>query len=405
MTSQHLSPDDLAADDIVVLSIARTPLGGFQGDLQAATAPELGAAAIHAAQTRAGLNADQIDEVIMGCVLQAGLGQGPARQAALQAGLAMHTHCATVNKLCGSGMKAVMLAYDALKAGSCRIAIAGGMESMSNAPYLSTSARHGIRMGHDALKDHMFLDGLEDAQTGRLMGSFAQDTADEAKLTREEMDAFAISSLTRAQTAIENGWFTPESTPITLKTRRGEHTVAIDEQPGKARFEKIPTLKPVFAKTGTITAANSSSISDGAAALVLTSARHAQFLQRTPLAVLRAHASHSQAPHAFTTAPIGAIERVLHQTGWTTSDVDLYEINEAFAMVAMLPIQRLHLDPETVNVFGGACALGHPIGATGARLIVTLINALQQKNTTRGLAALCIGGGEATAITLERLIT
>jgi acetyl-CoA C-acetyltransferase len=390
-------------EDIVILSTARTPMGGFQGDLSGATAPQLGATAISAALQRAKLEPGQIDEVMMGCVLQAGLGQGPARQAALQAELPSSTGCTTINKLCGSAMKAAMFGFDAIKAGSVNTVIAGGMESMTNAPYVMQKARAGLRMGHHALKDHMFLDGLEDAQTSRLMGSFAQDTADKEGFTRTEMDDFAINSLKRAQTAIESGWFESEITPVTISTRKGEQTITTDEQPGKAKLEKIPTLKPAFAAEGTITAANSSSISDGAAAVILSSAGHAQTLGQKPIAVIHAHATQSQEPSEFTLAPVGAIERVLSKTGWSINDVDLFEINEAFALVAMLPIRRFDLDPETVNIYGGACALGHPIGATGARLIVTLINALQRKGKTKGLAALCIGGGEATAITIELL--
>jgi len=388
-------------EDIVILSTARTPMGGFQGDLKETTAPQLGSAAIHAALSRAQLDPEQVDEVIMGCVLQAGLGQGPARQAALHAGLPAATGCTTINKLCGSAMKAAMQGVDAIRAGSADLIIAGGMESMTNAPYLAPHARAGLRMGHNTLKDHMFLDGLEDAQTGRLMGGFAQDTADKEGFTRAEMDEFAINSLKRAQTAIEAGWFESEITPITINTRKGEHIISIDEQPGKAKLEKIPTLKPAFAAEGTITAANSSSISDGAAAVTITSAGHAKQLGKKPLAIIHAHATQSQLPSEFTLAPVGAMERVLAKTGWSMRDVDLFEINEAFALVAMLPIRRFDLDPEKVNVYGGACALGHPIGATGARLLVTLINALQRKGKTKGLAALCIGGGEATAMTIE----
>jgi len=391
----------MAAEDIVILAGARTPMGSFQGDLSPVSATDLGACAIKAAVERAGISPNEVQEVIMGCVLQAGLGQGPARQASLKAGLPEACGSTTINKLCGSGMKATMQAFDALLAGSITVAVAGGMESMTNAPYLALKARSGIRMGHDALKDHMFFDGLEDAETSRLMGSFAQETANQKDLDRQSMDDFAIESLKRAQSATTNGQFASEITPITITTRKGEHTVDIDESPGKAKIEKIPNLKPAFAKDGTITAANSSSISDGAAALVLTTASNAKALGKKPIARIVAHATHSQHPSEFTLAPIGAMEKVLEKSHWELSEVDLFEINEAFAMVAMMPMTHFNLDPNCVNIYGGACALGHPIGATGARIIVTLINALQQKGKKKGIAALCIGGGEATATSIE----
>ena len=389
--------------DIVIVNGARTAMGGFQGSLSAATAPQLGAASIKEAIARAGLHASDIEEVIMGCVLPAGLKQGPARQAMRQAGLPDSTGAVTINKLCGSGMKAVMQAADMIKAGSAQIVVAGGMESMTNAPYLLPKARGGYRMGHGEIKDHMFLDGLEDAETGRLMGSFAQDTANSRGYTREQMDDFAIRSLKRAQTAITEGYFAAEIVPVTLSGRKGDVIVDKDEQPFNANIDKIPTLRPAFAKDGTITAANASSISDGASALVLTSAAHAQAKGLAPLAKIAAYASHSQHPSEFTIAPVGAIEKVLKQTGWTAQDVDLWEINEAFAMVTMCPIDDFKLDAEKVNIHGGACALGHPVGSTGSRIILTLIHALKRTGGKKGIAALCIGGGEATAVAVEIL--
>ena len=389
--------------DIVIVNGARTAMGGFQGSLSAATAPQLGAASIKEAIARAGLQASDIEEVIMGCVLPAGLKQGPARQAMRQAELPDSTGAVTINKLCGSGMKAVMQAADMIKAGSAQIVVAGGMESMTNAPYLLPKARGGYRMGHGEIKDHMFLDGLEDAETGRLMGSFAQDTANSRGYTREQMDDFAIRSLKRAQTAITEGYFAAEIVPVTLSGRKGDVIVDKDEQPFNANIDKIPTLRPAFAKDGTITAANASSISDGASALVLTSAAHAQAKGLAPLAKIVAYASHSQHPSEFTIAPVGAIEKVLKQTGWTAQDVDLWEINEAFAMVTMCPIDDFKLDAEKVNIHGGACALGHPVGSTGSRIILTLIHALKRTGGKKGIAALCIGGGEATAVAVEIL--
>ncbi|WP_180058028.1 MULTISPECIES: thiolase family protein [unclassified Acinetobacter] len=389
--------------EIVIVNGARTAMGGFQGSLASVTAPELGAVTIKEAVARSGLQANDIEEVIMGCVLPAGLKQGPARQAMRQAGLPDSTGAVTINKLCGSGMKAVMQAADMIKAGSANFVVAGGMESMSNAPYVLTKARSGYRMGHGDVKDHMFLDGLEDAETGRLMGSFAQDMANTKGYTREQMDDFAIRSLKRAQTAINEGYFADEIVPVTVSTRKGDVVIDKDEQPFNANLEKIPTLRPAFAKDGTITAANASSISDGASALVLTSAEQAASKGLSPLAKIVAYASNSQHPSEFTIAPVGAIQKVLNQTGWSVADVDLWEINEAFAMVTMCPIDEFKLDPEKVNIHGGACALGHPVGSTGSRIILTLIHALKRTGGKRGIAALCIGGGEATAVAIELL--
>ncbi|MDV4314923.1 thiolase family protein [Acinetobacter indicus] len=389
--------------DIVIVNGARTAMGGFQGSLASLTAPDLGAATIQAAISRAGLQPTDIEEVIMGCVLPAGLKQGPARQAMRKAGLPDSTGAVTINKLCGSGMKAVMQAADMIKAGSATYVVAGGMESMTNAPYILPKARGGFRMGHGEVKDHMFLDGLEDAETGRLMGSFAQDMANTKGYTREQMDDFAIRSLKRAQTAVNEGYFTDEIVPVTVSTRKGDVVVDKDEQPFNANIEKIPTLRPAFAKDGTITAANASSISDGASALVLTSADNAAAKGLQPLAKLIAYASNSQHPSEFTIAPVGAIQKVLDKTGWTVADVDLWEINEAFAMVTMCPMDEFKLDSEKVNINGGACALGHPVGSTGSRIILTLIHALKRTGGKRGIAALCIGGGEATAVAIELL--
>lgn len=389
--------------DIVIVNGARTAMGGFQGSLATLSAPELGAASIQAAIQRAGLQPTDIEEVIMGCVLPAGLKQGPARQAMRQAGLPDSTGAVTINKLCGSGMKAVMQAADAIKAGSASIIVAGGMESMSNAPYILTKARAGYRMGHGEVKDHMFLDGLEDAETGRLMGSFAQDMANSKGYTRQQMDDFAIRSLKRAQTAVNEGYFADEIVPVNISTRKGDVVVDKDEQPFNANIEKIPTLRPAFAKDGTITAANASSISDGASALVLTSAENAANKGLRPLAKIVAYATNSQHPSEFTIAPVAAIQKVLDKAGWQVADVDLWEINEAFAMVTMCPIDEFKLDPEKVNINGGACALGHPLGSTGSRIILTLIHALKRTGGKRGVAALCIGGGEATAVAIELL--
>ncbi|EXC31112.1 acetyl-CoA C-acetyltransferase family protein [Acinetobacter sp. 869535] len=389
--------------NIVILNGARTAMGGFQGSLATKTAPELGAAVIKEAVSRAGLQAHDVEEVIMGCVLPAGLKQGPARQAMRLAGIPDSTGAVTINKLCGSGMKAVMQAADIIKAGSADIVVAGGMESMTNAPYLLPKARGGFRMGHGEIKDHMFLDGLEDAETGRLMGSFAQDMANERGYTREQMDDFAIRSLKRAQTAITEGYFKDEIVPVTVSSRKGEAVVDQDEQPFNANIDKIPSLRPAFAKDGTITAANASSISDGASALVLCSDETAKQRGLQPLAKIIASASNSQHPSEFTIAPVGAVKKVLDKAGWTAADVDLWEINEAFAMVTMYPIDEFGLDPEKVNIHGGACALGHPVGSTGSRIILTLIHALKRTGGHKGIAALCIGGGEATAVAIEIL--
>lgn len=391
-------------DDIIIAGSARTPMGGFQGDLSGATAPELGASAIKGALAQAGLAAERVDEVLMGCVLPAGLGQAPARQASLGAGIPLATGCTTINKMCGSGMKATMLAHDLIAAGTNDVMIAGGMESMSNAPYLLDKARNGYRMGHGGVLDHMFLDGLEDAyDKGRLMGTFAEDTARHYQFTREAQDAFAIRSLKRAQRATEDGSFAAEITPHTVSTRKGDTRVEIDEQPGKANLDKIPQLKAAFRADGTVTAANSSSISDGAAALVLARASAANKLGLSARARIVAHTTHAQEPAWFTTAPVAAITKLLERTGWSKDDVDLFEINEAFAVVTMAAMRDLDLDEDKVNINGGACALGHPIGASGARIIVTLLSALERHDLKRGVAALCIGGGEATAIAIERM--
>jgi acetyl-CoA C-acetyltransferase len=389
-------------DPIVIVSAARTPMGGFQGELKGFAAPELGAAAIRAAVERAKLKPEQVQEVIMGCVLPAGQGQAPARQASLGAGLPLAAGCTTVNKMCGSGMKAAMLGHDLLSAGSMDVVVAGGMESMTNAPYLMPKARAGYRMGHQQVLDHMFYDGLEDAyDKGRLMGSFAEDCADKYQFSRKEQDEFAIASLERAQKANKEGWFAWEITPLAIKAGKEERFVETDEQPFKANFAKIPTLKPAFRKDGTVTAANSSSISDGAAALVLMRRSSADKLGLAPLATVVGHATHAQEPGWFTTAPVGAIRKLLEKTNWTAQAVDLYEINEAFAVVAMAAMREHKLPHEKVNVHGGACALGHPIGASGARIVVTLIGALRKYGGKRGVASLCIGGGEATAMAIE----
>ncbi|MFT4720612.1 MAG: acetyl-CoA C-acetyltransferase [Candidatus Azotimanducaceae bacterium] len=387
--------------DVYIAAGARTPMGAFQGSLSSLTAVDLGSTAIAAAMTRAGIKSEAIDEVIMGCVLPGGLKQGPARQAAMNAGIPVETGATTINKLCGSGMKATMLAHDLIKAGTNDVMIAGGMESMTNAPYLLAKARGGFRMGHGEIQDCMFTDGLEDARTGRLMGSFAQDMADRYQMSREDMDNFAIQSLTRATEAIEQGHLTAETAPVVVKTRAGEFTICDDEQPGKANIDKIPTLRPAFSANGTVTAANSSSISDGASALVLASGEAVAAHQLTPMAKIVGHSTNSRDPSEFTIAPIGAIEKLLERIGWKADEVDLFEINEAFAMVTMAAIRDLGLDPDTVNIHGGACAQGHPIGSTGSRLIVTLMHALRQRGLKRGVAALCIGGGEATAVAIE----
>lgn len=390
------------SDKIVITGSARTPMGGFQGVLSDATAAELGAAAIAAAVERSRIEKAAIDEVIIGCVLSAGQGQAPARQASLGAGIPLGTGCTTINKMCGSGMKATMLAHDLLLAGSNQVMIAGGQESMSNSPYLLPKARAGLRMGHGKLIDHMFLDGLEDAyDKGCLMGTFADNTADKYKFTREQQDEFAITSLKRARAAIESGAFKDEITPVVIKTRKGEITVDTDEQPFNANLEKIPKLRAAFRQDGTVTAANSSSISDGAAALVLMRESEANSRGVKPVAVIQGHSSFAHEPAWFTTAPVGAIRNLLEKLGWTTNDVDLFEINEAFAVVTMAAMHDLELDHSRVNIHGGACALGHPIGASGARILVTLIAALQRQGLKKGVAALCIGGGEATAMAIE----
>ncbi|MGO7335845.1 acetyl-CoA C-acyltransferase [Rhizobium leguminosarum] len=390
-------------DPIVIVGAARTPIGSFQGELKEATAPELGATAIRAALQRSRVEAEAIEEVVFGCVLPAGQGQAPARQAAIHAGLPFATAASTVNKMCGSGMKAVMIAHDLIAAGSASVAVAGGMESMTNAPYLLDKARGGYRLGHGRVVDHMFLDGLEDAyDKGRLMGSFAEDCAEAYQFTREAQDNYAIASLTRAQKAIAESCFDSEIAPVTVKSGKAEQVASRDEQPGKAKLDKIPTLKAAFRDGGTVTAANSSSISDGAAALVLMRRSEAEHRGLTPLATILGHATHSQAPNLFATAPIGALQKLSDRTGLPLSDVDLFEINEAFAVVAMAAMRDLNLPHEKVNVHGGACALGHPIGASGARILVTLLAALERYDLKRGMAALCIGGGEATAVAIER---
>lgn len=394
----------MSADPIVIVGSARTPMGGFQGDLKEASAAQLGAAAIAAAVDQAGLAREAVDEVVFGCVLPAGQGQAPARQAALGAGLALSAGATTVNKMCGSGMKAAMLAHDLLVAGSAEVAVAGGMESMTNAPYLLDRARAGLRMGHGRVLDHMFLDGLEDAyDKGRLMGTFAEECAQSYQFSRKTQDDYAIASLERAQKAITNGSFADEVVPVTVMAGRSERVVSQDEQPLKARLDKIPTLKPAFRADGTVTAANSSSISDGAAALVLMRRSQAERRGLTPLAKLVGHATHAQAPSQFATAPVGALRTLSERTGWAFADVDLFEVNEAFAVVALAAMHDLALPHEKVNVHGGACALGHPIGASGARVMVTLLAALRRYGLKRGMATLCIGGGEATAVALEIL--
>ncbi len=384
---------------VVIVAAKRTPMGGFNGALAGLSATELGASAITASCENVDLS--QVDEVIMGCVLPAGLGQSPARQASLKAGLPLSAGVTTINKVCGSGLKAVMMAHDLIKAGSASVVVAGGMESMSNAPYLLPKARSGYRMGHGQVLDHMMLDGLENAYDGKAMGCFAQGTADAEDITRGQMDEFALRSLSRANKAIENGAFGNEVVPVTLSSRKGETTVDTDEGPGSARPEKIPGLRPAFKKDGTVTAANSSSISDGAASLVVMSESKAQAMGLTPLARVVAHATHSIEPENFTVAPVGAMEKVLDKAGWDKDDVDLFEINEAFAMVTMLAIRKMGLNEDKVNIHGGACALGHPIGASGARILVTLLHALKRTEGKRGVASLCIGGGEGVALAVE----
>jgi len=389
-------------DPVVIASYARTPMGGFQGALAGVKATDLGAAAVRAALERAGVSGDKVEQIFMGCVLPAGLGQAPARQAALAAGLPLSVEATTVNKMCGSGMQAAIMAHDALAAGSADIIVAGGMESMTNAPYLMTKHRGGARIGHDTISDSMYLDGLEDAyEPGRLMGSFAEESARAYQFTREDQDAYAIESLTRARAAIDSGAFAGEITPVTVRTRKGDEVVSVDEQPGKADPAKIPTLKPAFAKDGTITAANASSISDGAAALVMTRESVARELGLPIVARVVAHAAHAHEPGLFTTAPVPAMRKALKKAGWSVEDVDLIDVNEAFAVVAMIAQRELGIPREKLNVNGGATALGHPIGASGARVLTTLLAALTARGGKRGLASLCIGGGEATAMAVE----
>ncbi|WP_375123703.1 acetyl-CoA C-acyltransferase [Pseudomonas sp. LW8] len=392
----------MSNDPIVIVSAVRTPMGGFQGELKSLTAPQLGAAAIKAAVERAGVASDAVDELLFGCVLPAGLGQAPARQAALGAGLDKSTRCTTVNKMCGSGMQSTIMAHDMLLAGSADVVIAGGMESMSNSPYLLDRARAGYRMGHGRVLDSMFLDGLEDAyDKGRLMGTFAEDCAEANGFSREAQDAFAITSTTRAQQAIQDGSFKDEIVPLTVTVGKEQVVISNDEQPPKAKLDKVASLKPAFREGGTVTAANSSSISDGAAALVLMRQSHAQQLGLKPLAVIHGHAAFADTPGLFPTAPIGAIKKLVNKTGWALDQVDLFEVNEAFAVVGMAAMTHLEIPHDKLNVHGGACALGHPIGASGARILVTLLAALRQKQLKRGIAAICIGGGEATAMAVE----
>ncbi|MBH3450403.1 acetyl-CoA C-acyltransferase [Pseudomonas putida] len=394
----------LANDPIVIVSAVRTPMGGLQGDLKSLTAPQLGSAAIRGAVERAGIDAASVEQVLFGCVLPAGLGQAPARQAALGAGLDKHTTCTTLNKMCGSGMQAAIMAHDLLLAGTADVVVAGGMESMTNAPYLLDKARGGYRMGHGRVIDHMFMDGLEDAyDKGRLMGTFAEDCAQANGFSREAQDQFAIASLTRAQDAISSGRFAAEIVPVEVTEGKEKRVIKDDEQPPKARLDKIPQLKPAFREGGTVTAANASSISDGAAALVLMRRSEADKLGLKPLAVIHGHAAFADTPALFPTAPIGAIDKLMKRTGWSLADVDLFEINEAFAVVTLAAMKHLDLPHDKVNIHGGACALGHPIGASGARILVTLLSALRQNNLRRGVAAICIGGGEATAMAVECL--
>ena len=391
-------------DPVVIAAATRTPIGGLLGDFASLTAADLGGVAIKAAVTRAGLTATDVEEVLFGNCLMAGQGQAPARQASLKGGLPLSTHCTTLSKMCGSGMKATMLAHDIILAGSAGIVVAGGMESMTNAPYLLPKARAGMRMGHGTVYDHMFLDGLEDAyDKGKLMGVFAEQCADKYAFTREAQDEFALRSLSRALAANQDGSFKWEIAPVTVPGRKGDTLIEHDEQPGKANAEKIPQLKPAFRKDGTVTAANSSSISDGAAALVLMRRSVAEKRGITPLAIVLGHATHAQEPGLFTTAPVGAMQKLFTKLGWTPRDVDLYEVNEAFAVVTMAAMREHGLPPEKVNIHGGACALGHPIGASGARIIVTLLGALRKHGGKRGMASLCIGGGEATALAIERI--
>jgi acetyl-CoA C-acetyltransferase len=390
------------SDPVVICSFARTPMGGFQGVFTGVKATELGATAVKAAVERAGVEAARVEQIVMGCVLSAGLGQAPARQAAIGAGLGRHVEATTVNKMCGSGLQAAMMAHDALKAGSAEIIVAGGMESMTGAPYVMAKHRGGARIGHDVISDTMYLDGLEDAYTpGKLMGAFAEEAAQQYQFTREDQDAYAIESLSRANAAIASGAFEAEITPVEVTSRKGAETVSVDEQPGTARPDKIPTLKPAFARDGTITAANASSISDGAAALVMTRESVAKALNLPIVARVVAHAAHAHEPGLFTTAPVPAMKKALERAGWSASDVDLWEVNEAFAVVAMIAMRELDIDHAKLNVNGGACALGHPIGASGARVLSTLLSALQARGGGKGMASLCIGGGEAVAMAVE----
>lgn len=391
-------------DPVVIVAFARTPMGGFQGALSGVKATDLGATAVKAAVERAGVSPDKVEQIFMGCVLPAGLGQAPARQAAIGAGLGLHVEATTVNKMCGSGMQAAMMAHDALLAGTADIIVAGGMESMTGAPYVMNKHRGGARIGHDVIVDTMYMDGLEDAYTpGKLMGAFAEDTAGQYQFTREQQDDYAIESLRRANAAIENGAFDAEITPVEVTSRKGTETITTDEQPGKARPEKIPTLRPAFAKDGTITAANASSISDGAAALVMTRESVARAMNLPIVARIVAHAAHAHEPGLFTTAPVPAMQKALKKAGWSVEDVDLWEVNEAFAVVPMIAMKEMGIDHARLNVNGGACALGHPIGASGARILATLLGALEAHGKTRGMASLCIGGGEAVAMAIERV--
>ena len=392
----------MKSDPIVIVGAARTPMGGLLGDFASMTAPQLGSAALDAAVSRSGLKPDDIENVVMGCVLPAGMGQAPARQAALGAGMPKSTGCTTINKMCGSGMQAIMFAHDMLAGGSFDVMAAGGMESMSNAPYLLPKARGGYRLGHDKVMDSMFLDGLEDAyDRGRLMGTFAEDAAQSYQFSRQEQDAYAVASLERAVKAGKDGSFADEITPVKVKTRKGEALIDIDEQPGKAQLDKIPTLKPAFREGGTVTAANSSSISDGAAAVTMMRRSEAEKRGLTPIATIIGHSTHASTPGLFPSAPVGAINRLLERVNWNAKDVDLWEVNEAFAVVAMIAMRDIGIAHDKINVHGGACALGHPIGASGARIVVTLISALRKYGMKKGVASLCIGGGEATAIALE----
>jgi acetyl-CoA C-acetyltransferase len=391
----------MSSDPVVIVAAQRTPIGAFQGVLSPATAPDLGAAAIAGAIADCGVDASDVDQVLMGCVLPAGLGQAPARQAALNAGIPVGAACTTVNKMCGSGMETIMLGHDLIKAGSAAVVVAGGLESMTNAPYLLPKARRGYRMGHQEVLDHMFYDGLQDPWEGHMMGHYAEETAKKYNFTREEQDAFAITSVSRAQTAVADGTFADEISPVTMSTRKGDVTVESDETPGTVSIDKIPTLRPAFAKDGTVTAATSSSISDGASALILMTASEAEKRGAEPIAVLVGHSSFAQEPAWFTTSPVSAIRSLHDKLGWSPDNVDLYEVNEAFAVVTMVAMRDVGIDHDKINVNGGACALGHPIGASGARITTTLLYALKARGLKRGVASLCIGGGEAVAVGVE----